>query len=328
MTKATIIGTTTWGNALGRLLAGKGLAVKVWARTETEAKELNKKQNPGHLSFTSNVDEAAAEADLVIWAVPSHSFRQNVKQVKEYLAPSTILVSATKGLEVDSGKRMSEILTEEIAPALQRRVCVLSGPNLSREIVQGLPAFSIVASANMGVAKRAQKLLSLPNFSILVSNDVIGVELGGALKNIIALGAGMIDGLGLGNNAKAAFIAWGWAEAISLAVALGAKRKTLYGLAGLGDLMATCVSPLSRNHNLGCELAKGRSLKEVMASTHQVIEGVNTTIATRNLARKARVEMPITDLIYQVLFEGLPPTEAFSRLEKLKSFNLDLEPTA
>lgn len=321
MTKITVIGTTTWGNTLGKLFANNGAVVKIWARTEEEAKELNKKRNPDHLSFTSYVEEAVTEADLLVWAVPSHSFRHNVKQIKNHLTLSTILVSATKGLEVDSGKRMSEILMEEVAPPLQSQVCVLSGPNLSKEISQGLPAFSIVASENRKVAREAQRLLSSPDFSILVSGDVIGVELGGAFKNIIALGAGMIDGLGLGNNAKAAFITLGWAEAVSLAAALGAKRRTLWGLPGLGDLIATCVSPLSRNHHTGCELAKGRPLREIIASSRQVAEGINTTIAARNLARRVGVEVPTIDLVYEVLFGTLSPGEAFSRFKGTRRFN-------
>lgn len=316
MTKATIIGTTTWGITLGRLLTNKGVVVKIWARTEMEAKELNRGRNPSHLSFTSNIKEAIAGTDLLLWAVPSHSFRQNVRQIKDHLTLSAILISATKGLEVDSGKRMSEILTEEITSPLQNQVCVLSGPNLSQEINQKLPAFSVVASHNRRVARKAQGLLSSPDFSIFISQDVIGVELGGAFKNIIALGAGMVDGLGLGNNAKAAFITWGWTEAVSLATALGAKRSTLLGLAGLGDLITTCVSPLSRNYHVGYELAKGRCLADIMKSTHQVAEGINTTIAARQLAQRVGVETPIINLINEVLSGVLPPGEVFDRLRK------------
>jgi len=318
MAKATIIGTTSWGKTLGWLLSKNGMAVKVWARTDAEAEELNKRRNPNYLAFTSSVSEAAAGASLLIWAVPSESFRQNVMKVKNYLDKSSLLISATKGLELDTGKRMSEILTEEVSPSLQDKVCVLSGPNLSREIAQGLPAFSVVAASRREVAEKVRKLLDLPNFNVLVSTDVIGVELGGALKNIIALGAGMIDGLELGNNAKAAFIALSWAEIISLSVALGAKKSTLWGVAGLGDLIATCSSPLSRNHRVGCNLAKGRSLKEIMASTREVAEGINTTAAAHNLARKMGSKTPIIDFIYRILFESLPPAEAFARIAKLK----------
>ncbi len=318
MTKTTIIGTTSWGKTLGWLFSKNGMTVKVWARTDAEAEELNKKRNPTYLSFTSNVSEAVTGTNLLIWAVPSQSFRQNVRKVKNYLDESSLLISATKGLELDTGKRMSEILKEEISPHLQDKVCVLSGPNLSREIAQGLPAFSIVAAPRQEVAEEAQRLLNLPNFNVLVSTDVIGVELAGALKNIIALGAGMVDGLGLGNNAKAAFIALSWTEIIYLSVASGAEKSTLYGVAGLGDLIATCSSPLSRNHRVGCDLAKGRSLKEIMASTREVAEGINTTAAARNLARKIGLQTPIIDLIYSVLFEALPPAEAFARIAKLK----------
>ncbi len=314
MTKVAIIGTTTWGITLGKLLASNGAVVKVWARTETEAEKLNRGQNPNRLFFTNSTEEVVTEADLLLWAVPSHSFRQNVRQVKDYLKSSIILVSATKGLEVDSGKRMSEILIEELSP--QNQVCVLSGPNLSKEIAQKLPAFSVIASKDGKVARKAQSLLSSPEFTIFISKDVIGVELGGAFKNIIALGAGMIDGLGLGNNAKAAFITLGWAEAVSLATALGAKRRTLLGLAGLGDLITTCASPLSRNYYVGYELGKGRGLADIIGSLHQVVEGINTTIAARQLAQRVGVEVPIINLIYEVLSGVLPPNEVFPRLWK------------
>ncbi len=318
MAKATIIGTTSWGKTLGWLLVNNGASVKILARTQTEAEELNKKRNPHHLSFTSDTAEAIAEADSLIWAVPSQTFRQNVRQVRDYLDKATLLVSAAKGLEIGTGKRMSEVLAEEVPVTFRDKICVLSGPNLSREVGSGLPAFSVTAAADLEVAKRAHELLSSPNFSVLVSDDIVGVELGGALKNIVALGAGMVDGLELGNNAKAGFIALTWTEVISLSDALGAKKSTLYGVAGLGDLIATCSSTLSRNHQVGCELAKGRCLKEIMTSTHEVAEGINTTAAARDLAIKMKLEIPIIDLIYRILFEDLSPVEAFAQIAKLQ----------
>jgi len=318
MSKTTIIGTTSWGKTLGWLLVNNGTSVKIWARTKAEAEELNRKRNPHDLSFTSDVAEAVAEADSLIWAVPSQSFRQNVRQVKDCLSKATLLISAAKGLELGTGKRMSEVLTEEVPVSFRDNVCVLSGPNLSREVARGLPAFSVVAAKKLQVAKEAQRLLNSPNFNVLISDDIVGVELGGALKNIVALGAGMVDGLELGNNAKAGFIALSWTEVISLSVALGAKKSTLYGVAGLGDLITTCSSPLSRNHHVGCELAKGRCLKEIIASTHEVAEGINTTAAARDLAQKMKLETPIIDIIYKVLFEDLSPAEAFARMTKLK----------
>ena len=315
MPKATIIGNTTWGNTLGALLSDKGIAVKLWVRSGAEAEELN--QGRHSYSSTSYIEEAADGADLIVWAVPSQKLRQNVSQFKDRLTSSMILMSAAKGLEMNSGKRMSQLMAEEIAPALGQQICVLSGPNLAREIVQGLPAASIIAAQNMAVAERARELMDSPEFLIFTTDDVIGVELSGALKNIMALGAGVIDGLGLGDNAKAAFITWGWAEAVSLGVTLGANASTFYGLAGLGDLIATCSSTLSRNHHVGYELAKGRSLSEILGSTSQVAEGVTTTMAVHQLVDKLNLEAPISNLIYQALFENLPLSRALTRFREL-----------
>ena len=315
MPKATIIGNTTWGNTLASLLSSKGITVKLWTRSQAEAEELN--QGTRSYSSTNHIQEAIDEADLIIWAVPSQKLRQNVTQTKNYLTNSMLLISAAKGLEIDSGKRMSQVIAEEIAPALRQQICVLSGPNLAREIAQGLLAASVIASQDIAIAERARELMCSPKFLLSISDDVVGVELGGALKNIIALGAGMIDGLDLGDNAKGAFIAWGWNEVVSLGVSLGAKASTFYGLAGLGDLITTCSSTLSRNHYVGYELAKGRSLSEISASMSQVAEGVTTTMAAYHLARNQGLKLPITNLIYEILFEGLPLSQALIKVTEL-----------
>ena len=313
--KITIIGNTSWGNTLGFLLSEKGAAVKLWTRSEAEAKELNQGQRS--YSSTSHIGEALDGADLVIWVVPSQRLRENVNQARDHLTDSMLLMSAAKGLEVSSGKRMSQVLAEEIAPSLRGQICVLSGPNLAGEIAQGLPAVSVIAAQDMALAERAKELMKSPKFVLYTSDDVIGVELGGALKNIIALGAGMIDGLGLGDNAKGAFIAWGWAEVVSLGVTLGARTDTFYGLAGLGDLITTCASTLSRNHYVGYELAKGRSLSEISASMTHVAEGVATTVAVHQLAKNQGLKLPIINLIYGILFEGLPPSRVLSKFKGL-----------
>ncbi|MCJ7791260.1 MAG: NAD(P)-dependent glycerol-3-phosphate dehydrogenase [Dehalococcoidia bacterium] len=313
--KFTIIGNTSWGNTLGVLLSDKGAAVKLWTRSEAEAEELN--QGRRSYSSTSHMGEALSGADVAIWAVPSQKLRENVSQAKDYLTNSMLLMSAAKGLEVNSGKRMSQVLAEEIAPSLRGQICVLSGPNLAVEIAQGLSAASVIASQDIALAERARELMESPKFFLSTSDDVIGVELSGALKNIIALGAGMIDGLGLGDNAKGAFIAWGWAEVVSLGVTLGARAGTFYGLAGLGDLIATCSSTLSRNHYVGYELAKGRSLSEISASMPYVAEGVATTAAAHQLAKNQGLKLPIINLIYEILFEGLPPSRASIEFREL-----------
>jgi len=315
MPKVTIIGNTSWGNTLGVLLSDKGATVKLWARSEAEAKELN--QGEHGYSSTSHIGEALNGADLAIWAVPSQRLRENVSQAKNYLTNSMLLMSAAKGLEVDSGKRMSQVLAEEIAPSLRKQICVISGPNLAKEVAQGLPAAAVIAAQDIALAERARKLMGSPKFFLSASDDVIGVELGGALKNIIALGAGMIDGLGLGDNAKGAFIAWGWTEVVSLGVTLGARADTFYGPAGLGDLIATCSSTLSRNHYVGYELAKGRSLSEISDSMPNVAEGVATTAAVHQLAKNQELKLPIINLIYGILFESLPPSQALIDFKEL-----------
>ncbi len=323
MSKVAIIGATTWGNTLGRLLANKGIEVSVWARTEIKAEEMRQQQQgissktalAECLSFTSEVDEALHSAEFVIYAVPAQRMRQNVKLISHRLDASMILVSAAKGLEAKTGKRMSEVIAEEVVRVPARRICALSGPNLSGEISQGLPATSVIAGQDIEVARKTQELLDSPNFSVFVSDDIVGVELCGALKNVIALGAGMMDGLELGNNAKAAFIALGWSEVVLLGRALGAKPSTFYGLAGLGDLVATGSSPLSRNHYVGYELGKGRSLGEITASMWHVAEGIDTTIAAHHLVNKLGLKAPIINLVYCVLFESLSPVEISTRFK-------------
>jgi len=307
MAKATIIGNTTWGNTLAALLSSRGVAVKLWARSEAEAEEL--RQRTHSYSSTSYIEDALHETNLVIWAAPSQKLRQNVSQTRDHLDSSMLLMSAAKGLEAGSGKRMSQVIAE-VVPALEHQICVLSGPNLAREISQGLPAASIIASKDIAVAERARELMSSAEFFLFTSDDVVGVELCGALKNVIALGAGMVDGLSMGDNAKSTFIVWGWNEIVSLGVSLGAAANTFYGLAGLGDLITTCSSTLSRNHYVGYELAKGRSLSEIAASMSQVAEGVTTTMAVHQLAKKLNLKAPIIDHIYQILFEGFPLSQA------------------
>jgi glycerol-3-phosphate dehydrogenase (NAD(P)+) len=324
MPKIAIIGTTTWGTTLGVVLANKGLEVGLWARTEEEASRLRKRgsdprQLPGitlppQLTVTSSLRRALSRAAAIIMAVPSQSMRQNIRLVKDYLKESMLIISAAKGLEMVTNKRMSQVIAEEIDPGIHRNICVLSGPNLYREILKGLPASSVIATENEATAKRAQKLLSSPNFSIYTNNDVIGVELGGALKNVIALGAGMVDGLGYGDNAKAALITRGLTEMAALGVALGASPLTLSGLSGLGDLIATCASPLSRNHYVGVELTKGRVLEEITASMAGVAEGVSTTAAVWDIAQQLQLEMPITERIYQVLYDGADARQTITEL--------------
>lgn len=323
MSKVAIIGATTWGNTLGRLLADKGMEISIWARTEAKAEELRRKQQDdlslktisNYLSFTSDIGAALHSAQFVIYAVPAQRLRQNVRLINSHLEASMIQVSAAKGLEATTGKRMSEVIAEEALKIPARQICALSGPNLSGEICLGLPATSVIAGQDIGVVRKVQELFDSPNFSVFASDDIVGVELCGALKNVIALGAGMLDGLELGNNAKAAFIVLGWKEVVALGMALGAKQDTFYGLAGLGDLIATGNSSLSRNHYVGYELAKGRSLNDIIASMLNVAEGVDTTVAAHYLVNRLGLKAPIIDLIYRVLFESISPSEIVTRFK-------------
>ena len=322
--KVAIIGTTSWGTTLGIILARRGIDVALWARTQEEAERLardggNTVRMPGipfpkGLSPTSAIDEAIHGASLVLLAVPSQGMRQNARLLKGQIAEGVSILSAAKGLEAGTAKRMTQVIADELDPQHGSQICVLSGPNLSKEIARGLPAATVIVAQDFKVVERVREIMHSPSFQVYTSKDVVGVELGGALKNIIALGAGMVDGLGYGDNAKAAYISRGLTEIAALGTALGAEPITFLGLAGLGDLLATCASNLSRNHTLGVELAKGSSKEEVMASLGSTVEGVSTTAAALKLAGGLSVAMPITERIYRVLFEGLDPAQAMAEL--------------
>jgi glycerol-3-phosphate dehydrogenase (NAD(P)+) len=328
MPKVSIVGTTSWGMTLAVILALKGQKVSVLARTEKEATDLNStglrsgnfpiNEIPSTLSVTSNSKEALADSKAVILAVPSQTMRQNVQVIKADLNKSIIIASAAKGLEISTNKRMSQVIAEEIGSNFKHNICVLSGPNLAREVLMGLPAATIVASENQEAARSLQRLLTTPNLCVFTHHDVTGVELGGAFKNIIALGAGIADGLGYGDNAKAAFMTRGLTEITALGVSMGAHPLTFSGLAGLGDLIATCSSPLSRNHYLGVELTKGRTLEEITSTMDAVAEGVSTVKVAWNLAHKMGLEMQITEKLYRVLYEGLSPRDAANELMQIQ----------
>jgi len=322
--EAAVIGTTTWGTTLGIILCRKGMRVRLWARTEEEAEKLNReKENDRHvpgfrfpegLSATASIEEALGGADLIILAVPSQHMRRHAKLIREHIDGSKLILNVAKGLELDTARRMSQVISEEIDPRYHRNVCALSGPNLAGEIVRGLPATTVVAGLDAPVAARVQKMMASPVFRVYVNTDVTGVELGGVLKNIIALAAGMVDGLGYGENTKAGLITRGLAEITRLGVAAGALPLTFAGLAGLGDLVATCSSPLSRNRFFGQELAKGRTLEDIRSSMTGIAEGVTTTVAALTLADGYGVEMPIARQVYRVLYEGLDVRRGISEL--------------
>ena len=269
---------------------------------------------PGSMSVTASLEESFANSNLVLVVVPSVTVRENLRKIAHALPANSIVACATKGIEIESGKRMSQVIAEELPGIDSGRIGVLSGPNLAPEIAGGQVATATVAFPDDSVGESVQAILSSEKFRVYRSEDVTGVELGGALKNIIAIGAGFIDGADLGHNAKAAFVTRGLHEITRLGIAMGASADTFSGLSGMGDLVATCYSPLSRNYRLGMGIASGRNLESVLTSLGQTAEGVPTTRAAVRLARELGVEMPIAAATYSVLFEGADPANAVSEL--------------
>ncbi|MBI2862675.1 MAG: NAD(P)-dependent glycerol-3-phosphate dehydrogenase [Chloroflexi bacterium] len=324
MPEVTVIGPTSWGITLAVIMAQKGLPVSLWCRSESEAQALNSPREsrqrlpgipfPQTLTVTANLQEAMDGSRLVLLAVPSQRMRDNAKRIAPYITHEMLIMSASKGLELGTALRMSQVLCSELGQEHASRCCALSGPNLAREVAQGLPSATVVAANALSVAEAARELVMTPRFRVYCSDDIIGVEFGGTLKNIIALGAGMSDGWGYGANAKAAFMTRGLTEITRLGVVNGAHPLTFMGLAGIGDLMATCTSPLSRNRRVGEELARGRSLEEITATLGGVAEGITTTVAALDLARSSGVEMPIAEQTFKVLYEGLDARRAIAEL--------------
>ena len=306
------------------ILASRDLPVTLLVRSQPEAQELNGRREqsrflpgvtfPESLTVDCDVERVISPAELIVLAVLSDRVRKNISQISAAITSGATILSAAKGLELPQGKRMSQVMEEELPAHLHPGICVLSGPNLAKEIIQGKLSSSVVAGQDQDHCRMAQDVLMSNTFRVYTSDDVIGVELGGALKNIIALGAGIADGLDAGDNAKAAFITRGLAEITRLGVAAGAKPLTFAGLAGLGDLMATCSSHLSRNNSVGRQLAEGRTWPEIRGTMDNVAEGVNTTNAALAMANSLNVEMPITQTTYRVLFEGLSPKDAIAQL--------------
>ncbi|MDE2824580.1 MAG: NAD(P)-dependent glycerol-3-phosphate dehydrogenase, partial [Chloroflexota bacterium] len=273
--RAAVIGTTSWGTTLALLLARAGADTLLWARTEETARRMNDaKENidrlpgfpfPDNLHVTPYMTQAVSDANIIIVCVPSPTFRQNLQWLREgNPSPDAAIVSATKGLDRTDGSRMSEVFAQEMGQDALRQYCVISGPNLSHEVAAGLPSSAVVASATEEMAERVQGVLTSSVFRVYTSTDVAGVELGGTLKNIVAIGAGMIDGMEFGDNAKAAFISRAIAEITRLGIAAGAQPLTFSGLAGVGDLVATCYSRLSRNRYVGEELGRGRNIAQII----------------------------------------------------------------
>ena len=319
-----IVGTGAWATTLGILLARTGYETVLWSRSETRAAELERSrvnersvpgvQFPASMSVSASLDESFSESELVIVAVPSVSVRENLKHISYALSAVTSIVCATKGIEIESGKRMSEVIIEELSGFCLDNIGVLSGPNLAPEIAAGKISSATVAFPSSSVSESVQSILSSDVFRVYRSEDVKGVELGGALKNIIAIGAGFIDGAELGANIKAAYVTRGLHEITRLGVAMGAKADTFAGLSGMGDLIVTCYSTLSRNYRLGFGLASGRDLQSVLKELGQTVEGAPTSQAAVRLAHQLDIDMPITTATHAVLFEGASPRKVVNDL--------------
>jgi glycerol-3-phosphate dehydrogenase (NAD(P)+) len=317
-----VIGAGSWGTTLAQLLAEKGLEVRLWVR-ELEVYEGLSRDRVNHtflpgvrlssrLRFTREFPEALPGAGVVLMAVPSHVFREVLRALQPYWPRGAVLVSAAKGIEIDSLLTMEGVAREELGAATPYGV--LSGPSFAREVAQKQPTAVTVASRRLEVARPLQRLFSAPYFRVYTSHDVTGVELGGALKNIFAIGTGILAGMGLGDNPRAALITRGLAEITRLGARLGANPMTLTGLAGLGDLVLTCTGTQSRNFQVGAKLGQGLSLPAILGEMAMVAEGVKTSRAVYFLARRLGVEMPIVSAVYKILYEDLTPREAIKKL--------------
>jgi glycerol-3-phosphate dehydrogenase (NAD(P)+) len=321
MTAIAVLGAGSWGTTLANLLACKGESVRIWAYEADVVAAINRdRENPVFLpgiplaaSLRAEADPqaAVAGAEVIVSAPPSHAVRSVVRQVADALAPDTLVISATKGIEADTLALMSQVYAE-CAPAV--RFVALSGPSFAAEVCLGQPTAVVAAAADPTAARDAQRVFATPAFRVYSGHDVVGVELAGALKNVIAIAAGILEGLGLGHNPRAALITRGLAEITRLGLAMGADPSTFAGLAGMGDLVLTTTGSLSRNRSLGVELAAGRSLDEYLQSHRSVAEGVNAARAGAALGVRHGVELPIVHQVCEVLFSGKPPGDGVAEL--------------
>ncbi len=316
-----ILGDGGWGTTLAVLCAEQGRRVRLWSAFPEHAQAIrtqgeNKKFLPGipvshAIQITADLAEAIAEARIIVIAAPSQYLRQTVERLRTLPLGNRLLVSAAKGIERGTLLRMSEVVQQTLGTV---HLAVLSGPTIAREVAEHLPTACVVASMEIRWAEEAQDALSAPHFRLYTQRDVVGVELGGSLKNVVAIAAGIADGLGFGSNTKAALLTRGMAEITRLGVACGAQPDTFWGLSGFGDLLTTCVSPQSRNRSLGEALGRGERLRDLLAKTEMVVEGVETARSARDLAQRHGIDMPITREVYAVLYEDKSPQAAVQSL--------------
>ncbi|HXV18901.1 MAG TPA: NAD(P)H-dependent glycerol-3-phosphate dehydrogenase [Candidatus Omnitrophota bacterium] len=322
-TSISILGDGGWGTALALLLADQGFRVRLWGAfpkyvEEVRRKRENKKFLPGfkipeNVQPTADIHEACLKADMIVLAVPSQYVRSILQKIKKDKIHHKSFVTVAKGIETKTLKVMSQVIQEELGRVSQ---CVLSGPTIAREVALKMPAAASVASSNPELSARVRKVFTTDYFTVFQSDDIMGVELGGSLKNVIAISAGIVEGLGYGSNTRAVLLARGTAEMARLGHVMGARRETFMGLSGLGDLATTCLSPHSRNRWLGEEIGKGKKLKDILKGTEMVVEGVDTSLSAALLARRHKVVMPITEAVHAILFKGHDPREAVRALMK------------
>jgi glycerol-3-phosphate dehydrogenase (NAD(P)+) len=322
--RVAVIGAGSWGTALALVAARNQHQVSLWARESEVAKEINRtRRNPFYLSefdlpdnirATTVVEDAVRDATFVVLVVPSHAMREMTECLRPHLRGEMVLVSAAKGVENNSLMRMEEVVGAVLQGTFEPRYVALSGPSFALEVAKGDPTAVVAASRDGEAGEMIQRSLSSGSFRIYTNTDVIGVELGGAVKNVVAIAAGVVRGLGFGTNAVAAIITRGLAEITRLALAQGARAETMAGLAGLGDLVLTCTGELSRNRRVGIELGRGRKLSEILGEMREVAEGVKTTRSIYELGQRLKIEMPITASIYALLYEDKPAVEAANEL--------------
>jgi len=322
--KIGVVGAGGWGTALANLLGLKGFTIDLWAferevRDQIADYRENKVFLPGfplsnNLFPSNDIDKVVSGKDLVLIVVPSHLMREITHKIAEYVAKDAIIVSATKGIENKTHLTMSGVLKETLPEISESHIAVLSGPSFAREVARKVPTVVTVASKDQKVAGFVQHVFATPYFRVYTNDDLIGVELGGAGKNVIAIAAGIVDGLGLGLNTRAALITRGLAELRRLGLKLGAEPRTFTGLSGIGDLLLTCTGNLSRNYTVGKKIGEGAKLKEILSEMRMVAEGVKTSRSVYNLSRKLGVEMPISHETYHILYDDFSPKEAAHRL--------------
>lgn len=322
--RVAVLGAGSWGTALGLLLAKNGHAPVLWARDEELATAIRDRRcNPRYLpeielrpevDATSDLERCLRGAEVVVCAIPSRSVREVMEASRSVFPADALVVSGTKGIEIESGLRMSQVMADVLSPDLDEEIVALSGPSFADELARELPTAVAAASFSEARSRACQRLFQNDHLRVYTQRDPVGTELGAALKNVIALAAGISDGLRLGNNARAALLTRGLAEIGRLVRVLGGEEQTLAGLAGVGDLVLTCTGDLSRNRRAGLAIGRGRTREEALEEVREVVEGVPTTRAGRSLARRHGVEMPIVEAVYSILFEGVSPREVLARL--------------